>query len=814
MQQRPNHNFYDENGSTPLINAIVRNDLAAVQTLIDEGAIVNLPDVVGNYPLHHLLMSERSEQGFAIFKLLVEAGAKLEVVNSFYKTPLHIAASYGRTREILALISLGVDINAKDQTGHTALCDALISQHSGGAAQCLMDNDALIDNLSRGILKQRHLLDDELQQYLVTRRFWNVFSSNEALREALQETQETKFVDGGSSMETVVLLQDMLERFARQDHGHAMLVRNIANILANDQANVDFARCNVGYIHLIQTGYLEHVIPGLLIKTSENTYKLILSDRNIDLAGSKDYTLKSNPIVMIDVHADKLDEALSILKKARELPQEKAVELLNGIAESGDKDAEHFAGLEVHKFRNGRCYFDNHLPLIQLLMALSLGHDQGRLLFKKFLSCMRTRAADEYKQYYSDWGHRVDMEIDRHCKKLIAEKDAAIAAKERQILAENTVDAGFDPVFAEEDAKRPVSVSDLLSDAFKKTFYNTKNTAKSRLVSFLEIPTDKYKYDPVTGKTELKTSTENFSAWFMYFAFGFLLMPIKNTFKLLFEFIPYAIEKLAKHAIHKMTESGVDESVSAKGLASGALLSLLGGVYLLAKIIRVTARLVTSPVTSFRHAWKIHPLLGIASAVLSVALIGTLLFFTLPVTASLAAAVTAKAGLTAASSVYTVINAMMGASVTASVAAAVASFVAIGSAVASVFKGIFSYFGTKDNMTQEVRHRGYETERKNDQLRRLKQELPPLHTRCVEVEPVRSTVGIVRSLDDGAGSAGVVNSNHDDVGAHSNNDPVDAQVSRIHAAFDASDAEVDDVQQALLLSGGTADYIPPKARHQ
>jgi ankyrin repeat protein len=85
----------DKDGTTALMASIGNNERRSVETvraLLELGADVNVPDAVGNTPLH-----ASAARGFAsIVQLLVDHGAKLNARNRRGQTPLSYAANESR----------------------------------------------------------------------------------------------------------------------------------------------------------------------------------------------------------------------------------------------------------------------------------------------------------------------------------------------------------------------------------------------------------------------------------------------------------------------------------------------------------------------------------------------------------------------------------------------------------------------------------------------------------------------------------------------------------------------------------------------
>ncbi len=108
------------------IQAVKIGDTQSVRRLLDKGADVNARDRGFNATL---LMWAAHEGQAETLSLLLERGAKIELVKESSKTALWYAAEKGRSNTARLLIQHGANPNAKSGDGITALKVAQSGDH-------------------------------------------------------------------------------------------------------------------------------------------------------------------------------------------------------------------------------------------------------------------------------------------------------------------------------------------------------------------------------------------------------------------------------------------------------------------------------------------------------------------------------------------------------------------------------------------------------------------------------------------------------------------------------------------------------------
>jgi ankyrin repeat protein len=119
IDQGANVNAADDQGATPLSNAVNRDRPEFVQLLVDHGAKVNIKDIREFTPVAQAAAAGNVE----IIKVLAKAGADL-TSETMGLTPLMFAVSAGKEEVVRTLVELGAPVNQapkKANVGSTAL---------------------------------------------------------------------------------------------------------------------------------------------------------------------------------------------------------------------------------------------------------------------------------------------------------------------------------------------------------------------------------------------------------------------------------------------------------------------------------------------------------------------------------------------------------------------------------------------------------------------------------------------------------------------------------------------------------------------
>ncbi len=110
-------NAFSEDGFTPLGLACYFGHEEIARYLLLKGAEVNLPSTNSFqvYPLHSAVAANNLD----ITKILLEAGAEVNIRQQAGFTPLHAAAQHGNIEMLILLLEAGADVGARNDAGLT-----------------------------------------------------------------------------------------------------------------------------------------------------------------------------------------------------------------------------------------------------------------------------------------------------------------------------------------------------------------------------------------------------------------------------------------------------------------------------------------------------------------------------------------------------------------------------------------------------------------------------------------------------------------------------------------------------------------------
>ena len=134
-----NINIVDERGLSLTHYAVITNDLDLLKMLKEYGCDLNLKDLNGNLPIHHVYNETENKKKIpSIIKLLIKAGNDINCFDRFGIPPLHKATRMRNYIAVKALLENGAEANIIDKKSKsTALHRAVIETGAGGTGGML-----------------------------------------------------------------------------------------------------------------------------------------------------------------------------------------------------------------------------------------------------------------------------------------------------------------------------------------------------------------------------------------------------------------------------------------------------------------------------------------------------------------------------------------------------------------------------------------------------------------------------------------------------------------------------------------------------
>lgn len=113
---------------TPVVDAVLSEDLDRVRAAVQAGGNVNERDRDGRSPLHHACIQGNEDIG----DLLLASGADVAPSDDNGMTPLHFAASHNQLKIGKRLLDEGAPVDARDSNGNTPLARAVFESKGRG----------------------------------------------------------------------------------------------------------------------------------------------------------------------------------------------------------------------------------------------------------------------------------------------------------------------------------------------------------------------------------------------------------------------------------------------------------------------------------------------------------------------------------------------------------------------------------------------------------------------------------------------------------------------------------------------------------
>lgn len=184
---------FDEVSTRRLLAACSNNDINQLQTIHNEGYPVSTATFgENNSTLLHLYLAGSNVQ-LAFVKKLIELGSRLDAVNSYNSTPLHIAASNSendpntQAKIIAYLVRKGANLEAQDIDGDKPMGCALKNENAVSAKifyDTLVEAEAYVESVKNSMIK--------IQGATARQKYFNDAMENDVLYEKMISGSATK----------------------------------------------------------------------------------------------------------------------------------------------------------------------------------------------------------------------------------------------------------------------------------------------------------------------------------------------------------------------------------------------------------------------------------------------------------------------------------------------------------------------------------------------------------------------------------------------------------------------------------------------
>ncbi|RUS22547.1 hypothetical protein BC937DRAFT_88542 [Endogone sp. FLAS-F59071] len=196
----PDSAVYKSTGSTPLIEAIRKKSLEIIKLLLKAGANVNVCDKNGTWVLHHGANSQNAQ----IVEILLNTGSSVNITDKDGHTPLHYAIQNSKSHTNTSLkierllLKNFANVNAVDYQGRTPLHIAFIDIHTIPQMKTTRLEKEKID-------KQKKIMDRLNARELELHSFVNKYSANdynltewllEGKRKEMEKNPEADYDEG------------------------------------------------------------------------------------------------------------------------------------------------------------------------------------------------------------------------------------------------------------------------------------------------------------------------------------------------------------------------------------------------------------------------------------------------------------------------------------------------------------------------------------------------------------------------------------------------------------------------------------------